>query len=84
MLFLGCKPSDRVQRQQGKTRQMVAPVVEDEDISEGEAEQLRQEMLLLKKLKQKRITQSQFDAKIIDPLAEASPVPHSVSQNSVS
>ena len=77
--FLSVNLSDRVQRRQGKTGQMVAPVVEDEDISEGEAEQLQQEMLLLKKLKQKRITQSQFDAKIIDPLAEASPVPHSVS-----
>jgi hypothetical protein len=40
-------------------------------MSESEEEQLRREMALLRKLKQGRITQQQFDEHVPDPLSSA-------------
>ena len=61
----------RDRRKKAKDAPVKAPIVEDESMSEGEEEQLRKEMALLKKLKQGRITQSQFDVKTHDPLDQA-------------
>ena len=62
------KMEKRDRRKKAKDAPMKAPPVDDEDISEGEEDQLRKEMALLKKLKQRRITQAQFDERVGDPV----------------